>query len=227
MKMILSGGGGAAKNPAAFDLFIRSVNKHKPVLYLCFASRPENYADAYGKFTAMMVNYEVYSTRLCDSPEMFDKYDLSEFGGIFCAGGNTFRLLKTLRDCRADRKIKDYLKNGGVYYGTSAGAIIAGADIMPIIYLDANAVVLRDTHGLNMIGGWSTVAHYGDASSEFGNNEWNEAVLALSAEFHKLIALSEESAILVEESGATILGEACKIFENGEERMIENGGRLF
>ena len=124
MKMILSGGGGVAKNQEAYDLFAANVDKRKPVLYIRFAALPDDYTTAYGKFAASMAELGIYSTRLCESPEVFSEFDLSEFGGIFCSGGNTFRLLKTLKDCGADKKIKEYLKNGGTYIGSSAGAII-------------------------------------------------------------------------------------------------------
>jgi dipeptidase E len=225
--MILSGGGGAAKNPAAYELFANSVDKRKPVLYICFASLPEAYAEAYGKFAASMVSLGIYSTRLCDSPEFFSKFELSEFGGIYCAGGNTFRLLKTLRDCGADKKIKDYLHAGGVWIGSSAGAIIGGADIQPIIFMDANAVLLEDTRGLDMMNGFSTIAHYGNAASEQRNSEWYAAVDLLAKKYNKLVALSEEAAIVIEENKTYILGVPCRVYENGVAREIPDGGLLY
>lgn len=226
MKMILSGGGGVAKNQEAYDLFAANVDKRKPVLYIRFAALPDDYTTAYVKFAASMAELGIYSTRLCESPEVFSEFDLSEFGGIFCSGGNTFRLLKTLKDCGADKKIKEYLKNGGTYIGSSAGAIIGGYDIMPIIYMDANAVLLEDTHGLDMMDGWSTIAHYGDSTSELRNAEWDRAVRILATKYNKLVALSEESAIVIDENGATVQGAPCKVFENGVERMIAPGERL-
>lgn len=226
MKMILSGGGGYAKNPEAYDLFAASVDKRKPVLYIRFAALPDDYTAAYGKFAAWMAELGIFSTRLCDSPEVFSEFDLSEFGGIFCSGGNTFRLLKTLKDCGADKKIKEYLQNGGTYIGSSAGAIIGGYDIMPIIYMDPNSVLLEDTRGLDMMNGWSTIAHYGDSASALRNEEWDRAVRLLATRYEKLIALSEESAVVIDENGATIQGSPCKVFENGVECTVETGGRL-
>ena len=223
MLMILSGGGGYAKNPAAYELFVANVDKHRPVLYIPFASIPENYNESYAKFTLSMANLGVYSTVLCSSPEFFSRYTPDEIGGIYCAGGNTFRLLKLLRESGGLDWIVSFLRRGGTYIGSSAGAIIGGADIMPIIYMDANAVMLSDTRGMDMMDGYSTIAHYGDSASEFRNNEWFAAVDMLATQYKKLIALSEESAIAITDTRKYVVGEPCRVFIEGKPRDIENG----
>ncbi len=227
MTMILSGGGGPAKNPDAYRLFADSVDKTKPVLYIPFASIPENYGDNYAKFVPMMTSLGILSTRLCDSPEYFRNFDPASIGGIFCAGGNTFRLLKMLRDCDGPDKIRDYLLSGGAYIGSSAGAIIAGADIIPIIYMDSNAVLLEDTRGMDMMGGYSTVAHYNNSTSEFKNAEWRQAVEALAAKYDRLIALSEEAAVVVTEGRTYIQGADTLVFDKGVARVVPAGENLF
>ncbi len=225
--MILCGGGGIAKNPAAYELFASCADKKKPILYVCLASLPDSVYDAYGRFAVNMAGLGLYSTRLCNYASMFDEFDLNEFGGIYCAGGNTFRLLKALKDSGADKKICQYVKNGGAYIGSSAGAIIAGADIQPIIYMDANAVLLKDTRGLDMMQGWSTIAHYGNASTDTKNQEWFEATDMLATEYDKLIALSEESAVVIEPERAYILGAECKVYANGNPRILQSGDTLY
>ncbi len=227
MPMILSGGGGISKNPAAYELFSNSVDKKKPVLYVCLASLPDSVYDAYGRFAVNMAGLGIYSTRLCNRASMFDDLDLDDIGGIYCAGGNTFRLLKALKDSGVDEKIRQYVKNGGAYMGSSAGAIIAGADIQPIIFMDSNAVLLKDTSGLDMMRGWSTIAHYGNASTDTKNQEWFEVTEMLAAEYDKLIALSEESAVVIEPDRAYILGAECKVYENGAPRIIGSGEALY
>ena len=226
MLMILSGGGGAAKNPAAYELFCSNVNKHRPVLYIPFASAPESFNDNYAKFTLSMANQGVYSTMLCKNTDFFRTFDTDEIGGIYCAGGNTFRLLKVLRESGGVGWIKKYLHEGGVYIGSSAGAIIGGADIMPIIYMDANAVVLRDTRGMDMMDGYSTIAHYGDSASEFKNNEWAAAVGQLAGEYDRLVALSEESAIVITETKKYIIGEPCRVYLDGKPVEVGSGCEL-
>lgn len=227
MTMILSGGGGVTKNPAAYRLFADSVDKTRPVLYIPLASVPENYAENYAKFALTMANLGVTSTRLCHSPEYFRDFDPASIGGIYCAGGNTFRLLKILRECGAIDKIRDYVRGGGAYLGSSAGAIIAGGDIMPIIYMDANAVLLDDTRGMDMMGGYSTIAHYNNSTSEFKNTEWREAAHKLATKYDRLIALSEESAVVITSERTYIQGADTVVFDNGVARIVRDGENLY
>ena len=227
MAMILSGGGGVTKNPEAYELFAENVDKTRPVLYIPFASVPENYADNYAKFVLTMAKLGVMSTRLCDTPDYFRDFDAASIGGIYCAGGNTFRLLKVLRECGALDKIRDFVKGGGAYLGSSAGAIIAGGDIMPIIFMDANAVLLDDTHGMDMMCGYSTIAHYNDSPSEFKNAEWRAATAKLATKYDRLIALSEESAVVITQERTYIQGADTVVFDNGVARVVRGGENLY
>ena len=43
---------------------------------------------------------------------------------VLVAGGDTFYLMEKLKESRADKVIKEFVKNGGVYIGSSAGSII-------------------------------------------------------------------------------------------------------
>ena len=226
MLMILSGGGGFAKNPDAYRLFADACDKTRPVLYVALSQTPENALGHYPAFVSLAASLGIFCTRLCPDAGFIKNIDASEYGGIFVDGGNTFRLLASLKGQGADAKLRELVRSGVPYLGTSAGAIIAGADIMPIIYMDAIAVCLDDTRGLDMIGGWSTVAHYGDSKSDFVNAERNAAVAKLAGKFARLVALSEESAIVVRDSGAFIQGADCTVFENGTPRVIPSGGKL-
>ena len=83
--------------------------------------------------------------------------------------------------------------------------------------------MLSDTRGMDMMDGYSTIAHYGDSASEFRNNEWFAAVDMLATQYKKLIALSEESAIAITDTRKYVVGEPCRVFIDGKPRDIENG----
>lgn len=226
MLMILSGGGGYSKNPDAYRLFSENTDREKPVLYVALSQTPENAVGHYSSFVSTMASLGIVQSCLCAVPGFFDGCDMSRFGGVYVEGGNTFRLLAALKESGGDRKILDFVRSGGVYFGTSAGAVIGGADVMPIIYMDENAVFLEDTRGLDVLGGWSTVAHYNDSKNEFVNSERNAAVARIAKKYPRLVALSEESALLVDENGVCIQGEDCVVFENGSPRVVPSGGML-
>jgi len=74
---------------------------------------------------------------------------LHQTSGLFIGGGNTFVLLKTLYDNRLVEPLRDRIRNGIPYMGSSAGTNLAGLTIgttndMPVVWpptLDALAVV--------------------------------------------------------------------------------------
>jgi len=54
---------------------------------------------------------------------------LQKVDGIVMAGGNTFYLLWKIQQAESAELIKKFVENGGVYIGSSAGSMVAGADI--------------------------------------------------------------------------------------------------
>ena len=50
---------------------------------------------------------------------------------VFVEGGNTFYLMKYIRESGFDKAIKRFLDNGGIYLGVSAGSYVACPDIFP------------------------------------------------------------------------------------------------
>lgn len=225
MKLFLSGG--AADGNPGYQKFLEAVDRTKPILYICFAVAPRNRVARYADFAARMAHEGVFSTRMCDSTEWLGAADLGAFGGIFCSGGNTYRLLKCLREHGSIENIKAYLQSGGVWYGSSAGAVVCGADIQPIGYMDPNTVALRDTRGLNLIGGWSTVAHYNSSAEPEVNAEFNAAVAELAKDYPRLLGLPEATSVVVEDDKKYICGAPCPVFEDGVQTRILADGECF
>jgi len=49
---------------------------------------------------------------------------LQKYDTVYIGGGDTFKLLKLIRESGFDEKLLRYYKSGGAIYGGSAGAII-------------------------------------------------------------------------------------------------------
>lgn len=79
--------------------------------------------------------------------------DLSLYDMIYMMGGNTFYLLKKIRDTKFDIKLKEAIENGIIYVGSSAGSIILGNTIELALAYDKNEVNLTDFTGLKMLDG--------------------------------------------------------------------------
>ena len=90
---------------------------------------------------------------------------LNDYGAVFIGGGNTFKLLKKIKESGFDKKLIKYYKSGGTIYGGSAGAIILGKDINTALMCkdaDVNEVKLKDISGMNLIGGYDIQCHFED-----------------------------------------------------------------
>ena len=79
--------------------------------------------------------------------------DFSSYDVIYMIGGNTFYLLKELREKQLDEKIIQAINNGVIYVGSSAGSIILGKTIETALPYDENWVGSEDFIGLNLVDG--------------------------------------------------------------------------
>jgi len=69
------------------------------------------------------------------------KNELADIDVVYVCGGNTFLYLHGIRKTGLDKAISKFVKKGGLYYGISAGSILAGPDIAFIAPLDDPGVV--------------------------------------------------------------------------------------
>ena len=68
-------------------------------------------------------------------------------------GGNTFYLMKELREKHLDDRLRQAIEKGVIYIGSSAGSIILGETIETSLPYDENWVKLDNFEGLKMVDG--------------------------------------------------------------------------
>lgn len=118
--------------------------------------------------------------------------DLSQYGFVFVSGGNTFYLAYRLAKTGFDKKIKDYVKNDGVFVGSSAGAIILMDDIEPFAPLDDPSQAPKTYPGLGLVN-FAILPH---ADSE----KYGPLVHKLADEYqdHEAFLLNDNQVIVVD-----------------------------
>lgn len=71
---------------------------------------------------------------------------------VYVTGGNSFYLLEQMQRSGVANPLKALFKRGGVYLGTSAGAVVAGEDIGYIAPMDdPHMAKLSSTKGLGLV----------------------------------------------------------------------------
>lgn len=126
MKLILCGGGWAEKTVVPNKIFESLIEPHKPILYIPQA-RDRDPAGYITCKTWLLGEFKNIKHGEIDTVESLSEVihkNLSDYAAIFIGGGNTFKLLKELKESGAFNKIQEYINNGGLVYGCSAGAYI-------------------------------------------------------------------------------------------------------
>lgn len=96
---------------------------------------------------------------------IFSGYDVPDYSKvpdiIYVGEGNTFEVLHYMRKYGIEQYIKDMYeeKRTSIYVGSSAGAIIAGSDIMLAKDFDSNYVGMREYSSLALFDG-TIIPHY-------------------------------------------------------------------
>ena len=148
MSLLLSGGGDSQQVVPLDELFISQIDLTKTVLYVPVAMEASlfSYEQCRDWFSSTYQPYGITNIEMCTDLSLISS--LQEYTAVFIGGGNTFKLLKKIKESRFDDKLVDYYSSGGFIYGGSAGAIIFGKTIKSALHADDNNVRLNDLSGL-------------------------------------------------------------------------------
>lgn len=88
--------------------------------------------------------------------------DLSGYDLIFVSGGNTYYLLNEVKKTGFNLVVRELLRKGVIYVGSSAGSVIMGPDLNHLVTVDHPEVVkeLKSYESLNLIK-LRLLPHYG------------------------------------------------------------------
>jgi len=122
-----------------------------------------------------------------DGPVSFE--EVEDFDVIYVCGGNTFYLLKKVKETGFDKVIFEFVKTGKLYFGVSAGSILVCPNIDIASTSDENDVNLTDLTGLNLTD-VIVSPHYKDEEKTIIDDFKKKSQ-------HEVILLTDEQALLV------------------------------
>lgn len=225
MQIILNGGGGKEQILDSVKLFTTLAEKDKKIMYIPLAWSHGDPAECIGWFTDLVSNFGI--TRddiiLITDANQVTKETLQKTGGIFIGGGNTYKLLKMLKETQAYENIREYFNNNGLVMGGSAGALIFGKDIDSCLddglqlksICDTNDVGLEDTTGYDILNGYSILPHYRKLPEQ--NEKTNIRVKRLLKEGYKLICLPEETSAYIHDGKIDFIGKGAETLQQLED----------
>lgn len=152
-KLLLTSAGLANKNIA--NLFLQLIGKSLAKIKIIFvptASRSEEelkYVQVSKKeLLELGILEDNIKTTNLDKPALFN--EVKNFDVIYVCGGNTFHLLKKVRESGFDKVIIEFVKLNKLYFGVSAGSILVGPNIEIASPFDENDAHLTDLTGLSL-----------------------------------------------------------------------------
>ena len=155
-KLLLTATGLANQNIK--NQFLQIIDKpisQVKIIFVPTASRSEEelkYVDESKKeLLDLGISENNIKTLNLDKPVSFQ--DVEGFDVIYVCGGNTFYLLKKVRETGFDKVIIEFAKTDKLYLGVSAGSILVNPDISTAgtgLEPDENDVGLIDLTGLNL-----------------------------------------------------------------------------
>jgi dipeptidase E len=198
----------------------RILGARKRVAFIPFAAHDHDTYTAKVRERLGRMGYEVVQVR--------DAADLADAEAIFTGGGNTFRLLKTLYDRELLEPIRERVRVGIPYLGSSAGSNIAGPTIrttndMPIVQPPSFDALGFVRFQLN--------PHYLDSdtfSTHMGETREQRLMEFLEENDTPVVAIREGSALRIQGEAITLTGDrGARIFIRGAEPFeVAPGSRL-
>ncbi|MEC1588819.1 peptidase E [Bacillus sonorensis] len=212
-KLFFSGGGDREQTRTIDQRFAEEIDKEKPLLYIPAAMDASRFPDCFRWIQGVFQPLGLHDIIMWTNLKGKSIRDLKEFSAVYIGGGNTFRLLKHVTDTRFIDILKDYVEQGGIIYGGSAGAIIFGKNIMTCSHMDDNDAGIRDVNGLGLTDEYSIWCHY--------HHEDDPLIKAFMKQYDTpVISLPEETAILVEDTGIQVIGTKPAYVFRGEDRTV-------
>ncbi len=221
MKVFLCGGGAGEQTIEANKRLNEVIDHTKPCLYIPLAMEAGLYDSCYEWITGELAEVQLPYIEMVRSGEELAEKNFSDYSVVFIGGGNTYKLLKELKECGAFEELRTYLENGGVAFGGSAGAIIFGEDLESCNLDDPNEVGLTDTAGMDVLNGVSLLCHF--TSREKEEDEKSKEYLLEISKHRRVLALPEEVTLFVNDDVVEVIGKRpYYAFENG--RMFRQNG---
>ena len=231
MKLFLNGGGYGSQTIEAYKYINKIIDHSKPVLYVPLAMNEDEhpYDDCYNWIKKEISIIDIPNIDMVRSFNELEQKDFNKYSMIFIGGGNTFKLLKGIKETKSYDKLKKYIYNDGIVFGSSAGSVIFGKDINTIKVMDKNDVMLENTKGFDLLNGVSLFVHYTNYKSRLTEEEnkkrlekYTNYLIDYSSNNEKVIAYPEEDTIFFDGNNIKMIGKLnYYIFENSVKRIIK------
>ena len=206
MKTMLLTSAGMQVKEEILKILPKPANQIK-VAYIVTAAKGEQ-DSSYVKEDALKMKemgFEVEEVDVEDKDENDLRILLSGKDVIYVQGGNTFYLMKYVKESGFDKVVKELIEKGVIYIGVSAGSYIACPTIEAANWkhADKNIVNLKDLTGMNLVP-FLLSAHFNPEYAEVLKQE-------IAATKYPVKILDDNQAILIIDENIKLVGRGKEI----------------
>ena len=226
--LILNGGGSGEKIKDSYELFASKVDGGV-VLYIPLAWINGTYEECLDWFVNEIKPYGITNIEMVTDAKQITLQKLKNINGIFIGGGNTFKLLKLLKETEAFENLRKFaMQKNKVIMGGSAGTLIWGKkidscekdDLIIKSLDDVNDVGLKDTTGFNFVDDYSLLVHYKKIEEQVSATK--QRIEKMLKKGLKLLCIPEESSLIVDGNKFYNLGsKPIEVFVNDISSKFE------
>lgn len=195
MKLLLTSAGFSNKkiSKVFLDLFDKSAEKIH-IIFIPTASRSKEEMKYVGESRQELIDLRINRIAILNLDHEIKKQEIENSDAVYVCGGNTFYLLKKIRESGFDKLLRDY---NGIYVGVSAGSVVVGPNIEVSAPWDENDVNLSDTTGLNIVN-FAVVPHFQRKDHSIVENLKKQAK-------YEIVPLTDKQAILITDNKREIV----------------------
>lgn len=211
--LFLSGGGDEHDSVTLDNKFLESFVGSK-ILYIPVAM-PQHVITYEACYDWISINLTKLTDRFLEIDMCTNLKDLSvdilkDYDAVYIGGGNTYKLLQELYSSNFINTLNNYIVNGGVYYGGSAGAIIIGSSIATVV--EENDNDYKYNKALNFLSGYAVRCHYNPSQDDKINKFINLYNIPV-------IALPEKTGLHISSGRCRVVGSESAYSFNGQEKI--------
>ncbi len=151
-------------------------------------------------------NYNMKELDIDGKTEQELREILSNFEAVFVEGGNSFYLLKSIRESGFDKVIKELLPKGLIYIGVSAGSYVACPTIEMALWKHQDKYShhgLTDLTAMNLVPFLVTV-HFKEEYKDLLKDK-------ISKSTYPVRILNDDQALLIEDEIVKLIGKGDEI----------------
>lgn len=221
-KQLIISGGGDEKDTFNIDkVYFDLLKPYSKILYIPIALHQKDflYEECYDWFSKVINLHcqekEIDFTMHLDGDNITD---LNIYNSIYIGGGNTFKLLDYIYDNNLETLLKDYISQGGLYYGGSAGGIIIGKNIDTV--KEENINNSKYNNGLSLIKNYCIYCHY----TEDADKKMEKFVKEYK---NPVIAIPENMGIFVNDDDFKVVGDDSITLFDLDNKKVLAGNLVF